>query len=528
MANGATETPVREATAYWQRLFRPDTGIFLVLWLILMVGGRQRLLRDPGCFWHTHLGLLVLDNGQLIHGDPFSFTAGPTPAGQAWIPHQWLGESLMGVAHKLGEWDALLLLTVTILAGLYTFVAHRLICSGLHWSLAGSVMILAFAAGSSHFHARPHLSTMVFFAVTFAWLADFEAGRKSLRSLVWLVPMYALWSNLHGGMLGGLVTMGLALAGWTAAKVIGWESPLRCWRQAFMFGLLIAACGSTAFINPYGWRLPAEWLNIMGQTHLTQIIVEHAPLNPTQGDGIMVLTLAAVYLVVLVAACTRQRPRITWLLPLVWLYLACTRIRHASLFGIAAGLAVAEIFPETAWAGAIARSGSDLFDAGRGKAARSPGLAPFLLPGILVASVLGLQMAGVNTPVVGAGWAMPDPESCPLELTERLGQQPDGTRIFNELNFGGYLICFAPKVRVFSDDRCELYGEEFLLTYDAAQRDPQRIPSYLAQFDFDLALTRNGSYFDQYFRDPKHGWVLVGQPTETATLFERSSAAALR
>jgi hypothetical protein len=504
-----------------QRLARPEAGIFLVLWLLLMIGGRDRLFRDPGTYWHTRLGLKMLDSHQLIYGDPFSFTAGSDARGQNWIPHQWLGECLMGLLYQAGGWDLLHLATATILAALYTWIAHRLIVAGLHWSLAIALMILSFAAGSSHFHVRPHLSTMVFFGMTFAWLADFEAGRKSLRQLAWLVPIYVLWTNLHGGMLGGLFTIALSIAGWVVFRGIGWETPIGTWRVLRDLVLLFVACGLTAFVNPYGLALPGEWLNIMGQTGLGKVIIEHQPLDLTEPVGMMVAVVAVVYIVLLGAACTRRRPRVTWLLPLVWLALAVSRVRHASLFGIAAGLAIAEIFPETPWAESIAKSGSDLFDAARGRAARSPGLLAFLLPIALVLAAAGMKAENVVVPILGSGWAGYNADTCPLGMEKHTANRPDGTPIFNELNFGGYLIFFAPNLRIFVDDRAELYGEDFLLEYSRAEVDPHRTNDFLNRYSFDLALTRTGSGYDHFFRRPNSGWTAI-ETTEAATLYQRT------
>lgn len=505
---------------YGKRLLRPESAIFLVLWLLLMAGGKDRLFRDPGTFWHTRLGLMMLDSGTLVHGDPFSFTAGHDERGRHWIPHQWLGECLMGALYRAGGWDLLQLATVTILAGLYTWIAHRLIVAGLHWSLAIAVMVLVLACGASHFHVRPHLSTMVFFGITFAWLADFEAGRLPMRRLFWLIPIYIVWSNIHGGMLGGLFTIGLALAGWTLFRLIGWDTPLRTPKSFIGLTLLLFACALTALVNPYGLALPGEWQNIMGQKHLTELIVEHRPLDIREPDGMMVVLLSTAYLLVLALACWRRRPRVTWLLPVVWLALAISRVRHASLFGIAAGLAIAEIFPETSWAEAITRIGSDLFDAARGKAARTVGFLPFLLPILVVGAAAVLKMERIATPILGSGWATPNRDVAPLGIDPALVDRPEGTPVFNELNFGGYLIFYAPNVRVFVDDRCELYGENFLLEYAAAEADHEKTQQFLERFRFDLALTRTGSGYDAYFQRPESGWRAIAT-TDTATLYER-------
>src|SRR5712692_5302571 len=264
-----------------KRFLPPETGIFLGIWLVLMCVGRSQLLRDPGTFWHTRVGERILTSRQLVYEDPFSCTF----RGEPWIPHQWLGECLMAVVHAVDGLDSLLLATVTVLAALYNWVAHRLMRAGLHWSLAVAVVVLTMAASSSHFHIRPHLLTIVLLGWTLACLCDFEAGRIDLRRLFWLVPLYVLWTNIHGGMLGGLVTMGLALGGWIFCWLIGKETPIVHLRQVLLFSALILACVLTAFVNPYGWRLPAVWFSIMRSPQLSDVIQEHARLDPLKPDG---------------------------------------------------------------------------------------------------------------------------------------------------------------------------------------------------------------------------------------------------
>ena len=141
------------AKKYW----RAETGIFLGIWLVLMVGGRTRLFRDPGTLWHTVVGRRILSSGELIYTDPFSFTR----PGESWISRQWLSECAMALLDRLGGLDSLLLATVTLLAGFYTWVAHRLLRAGLHWLLAAFLTALVIAASSFHFHPRPHLATLV-------------------------------------------------------------------------------------------------------------------------------------------------------------------------------------------------------------------------------------------------------------------------------------------------------------------------------------------------------------------------------
>lgn len=511
-----------------KRWWRAETGFFLGIWLFLMIGGRSQLFRDPGTFWHTVVGRRILSSRQFMETDSFSFTY----AGRPWIPHQWLGEYLMAVLDEFAGLDALLLATATVLAGLYAWLAHRLMRNGLHWMPTAFLVMLTVAASANHLHVRPHIGTIVGLGLTFGFLCDFESGRIGLGRLGWLIPLFLVWSNVHGGALGGLATMGLAVAGWCGYRLFGVESPIVRGRQVVLLALLIAACGLTALVNPYGARLPRVWLEIMESPLLPRIIQEHTPLDPRSPDGWMVITLGLIYLSA-VASLRSRWPRVTWLLPMAWLYETITRVRHAPLFGIAAGLALAEMLPYTRWADWLARPGRDWFQ--RSADGRLPerglGWRPAVLPLTVVLAAVVFQAAGIHAPILGRGWVQLDPRHWPVELLPELRraerEHPEGARIFNDYLFGGFLIYYTPGLKVFIDDRCELYGDEWLLRFsEAMQRDPGRIDEWLGLYDFHYALVASGSPFDRHL-EKTPGWVPVKR-TDTASLYERFGVEAAR
>jgi hypothetical protein len=508
----------RALHAYW----RPETGIFLAIWLVLMVGGRTRLFRDPGTFWHTVVGERILTTGEFLDHDPFSYTFGGTP----WTPYEWLAECGMAFLHRIDGFDTLLLASVTLIAALFTWVAHRMLRAGLHWSLTAVCMILLLAASASHLHVRPHLATIAFLGFTFAWLVDFEAGRISIRRLCWLIPLFIVWTNTHGGMLGGLGTIGLAVIGWALWRIVGMPSPLPDGRSFLKAAALFIACSLTAFLNPYGAELPRTWYTIMHAPLLPELIQEHAPLNPARPDGIMVLVFGAVYIFVLLGARPKEW-RVTWLLPIVWLVLAFTRVRHAPLFAITAGSALADLLPHTRWALWLARPGSDLFQFPTGTETRRSDWRPALLPAVLVLSSLALQMSRAQIPIVGHDWAQLDSEFWPVELVPDLRREAEahpGAPIFNEYALGGFLIYYAPDMRVYVDDRCEVYGDQWLNAYVRASAGDSA--AYLQECQrrygpFDLALTQPGSGFDRFFKDSPD-WSVVGR-SRAATLYQRGA-----
>jgi hypothetical protein len=109
------------------------------------------------------------------------------------------------------------------------------------------------------------------------------------------------------------------------------------------------------------------------------------------------------------------------------------------------------------------------------------------------------------------------------ELRKAECREPAGTPIFNEMLFGGFLIYHTPGLRVFIDDRCELYGDDDLMAYALALRDdPSQVSRWAERYGFNLALTRAGSKFDTYLRGA--GLTILGE-TKTATLFRREAHA---
>jgi hypothetical protein len=504
-----------------RRFWRAETGLFLGLWLFFMVGGRSQMFRDPGTFWHTMTGRRILASGRVIDTDPFSFTF----VGKPWVAYEWLGECFMAVLDGFGGLDTLLLATATILACLYTWLAHRLLRSGLHWFPCTFLVMLTVAASANHLHVRPHIGTIVFLGLTYGLLCDFESGRIGPARLFWLVPLFVVWSNVHGGALGGMATLGLAVAGWCGAGLAGLDSPIERFRQALLLVVLTVACGATALVNPYGVGLPRTWLEIMRSPVIARIIDEHAPLDVRRPEGWMVLFLGLVYLVA-VSSIRPWKPRVTWLLPMLWFCATLSRVRHAPLFSITAGLALAEMLPHTRVASWLARPGRDWFwfPSGDRQPERTLGVRAAGLPLAVVLTAVLFQGAGVRAPILGRGWVRLDPEHWPVDLLPELRQaerdHSQGARVFNDFLFGGFLIYYTPGLKVFIDDRCELYGDLWLTQFsEAMKHDPGRIEAWNRDYDFQYAIVHTRSDFDRYFeRSPD--WSAV-KKTDAATLYRR-------
>ncbi len=502
------------------RWLGPGALAFLAIWIVLLAGGRSGMLRDPGTFWHTRTGELILKDG-FIRTDPYTFTFG----GTWWVPYQWLGEVAMALAYRLGGFDVQLLGAVALLSAVFAWLSVRLLRTGLHPIVVGSIVALGLAAGGSHFHVRPHLFTLTSLAITVALLADCELGRRRIGVLIALVPLFVVWTNVHGGLLGGLATLYLTVAGWLAFRLVGMHSPLDSRRKIALVCSVSIACGLSMLVNPYGTDMVKTWRIIMDEPLLKEIIVEHRPLDPSQAYAWPIFGLAAAYAFVL-AGVNWRALHVTWLLPLVWLFLTIDRCRHASLFVVTALIAIAAMWPSTRWATWLAKNRPDFYQPAEQKGSH-PLWSQLWLPTLVVSISLALILGGVRLPVVGAGWAQHDPKHWPVEvLDEMRANEPlpgEPNKLFTDYLGGGFAIHHVPGYKVFVDDRCELFGGKWLMEFvESSQTDTpaamERWQSVYGKFDF--ALTDAGTHFDDYFRT-SFEWTCLKR-TQTAAFYKRN------
>jgi hypothetical protein len=510
-----------------KRLFRPETAFFLLTWLGLMVAFRDRGFYDPGSLWHVKVGEIILDRG-MPQTDPFSYTF----EGRRWVPQQWGAEVLMALAHRAGGLDAMLLGFSAGLAFLYTLVFRRCVRGGMGPILAGVVVGGVLAVGAFHYFVRPHMFTIGFLAWTMMCAIDYERGRCTEWRLAGLIPLYVLWVNLHGGVLGGTMTLGLAVAGWGSLFLAGrWQrsevrsqkseeessagltsdlcplisgrlcTPVKNWRTLGLLVGIVAACALAPFVNPHGLEMIRIWQRIVASKVLPQVVNEHMPLDPASPLGLTVIALGAFY-VVLLAGTLPRIPRVSWLIPLVWFALSFKGIRQGPLFAICAAVAIADLWKHTLWHRLLVKhgDGSTAWDADSpAEAARRahPLRGALAVPALLVAFAFVLDVRKVEAPVVGSGWARLDPDFIPSDMTKEVtdyaASVPPGTPIFNDANLGGYLIYHAPRLKVFMDDRCELYGDDWIKNYsDAMGGAPERLgpvfESWAAEYQFRRAL----------------------------------------
>src|SRR5207253_8753245 len=96
---------------------------------------------------------------------------------------------------------------------------------------------------------RPHLFTFAIFSIVMATLAtEIYQGHARLWPLI---PLFALWANLHGGFMVGLGALGIS------AFVVGLRELWAGHRvsRSLRLGGITAGCALATLLNPFGAKL---------------------------------------------------------------------------------------------------------------------------------------------------------------------------------------------------------------------------------------------------------------------------------
>ncbi len=163
---------------------------------VLLAG--NRLLIDPDTMWQITVGQWIIDHRAVPETDVYSFTM----RGQPWISTQWLAQVLYAKAYAIAGWSGPVVLAAGAIAATFALLA-RFLNRRLSESTTLVFVAAALALTVPHLLARPHVLAM---PVMVVWVGGLiaAADRRGAPSF-WLLPLMALWANLHGGFVFGLV-----------------------------------------------------------------------------------------------------------------------------------------------------------------------------------------------------------------------------------------------------------------------------------------------------------------------------------
>lgn len=415
---------------------RAQAALLLLAPMLLLIVVRFFVApTDPDYWWHVRTGQYIVETGSLPRVDIYAYTVSEQP----WVTHEWLTEVLFYlVQHQFGYvGNVVLFATVSAVTALAVYATCRL--RGLGEPAAAILMLWAAGIGMGSSNVRPQIITTLLLAICALLLTRYLRGHT--RALWAFPPIMALWVNLHGGYVIGLVLLGLTVVGEVIALAMG--------RRAAPLGPLVVIAGLSAaatLLNPHGIEALLYPFSYAGsQNPSMQYIAEWQSANFHQTS---VLVFAASLLLAIVLGVWRRPLGPTEVLWLVMMALMALRsVRHIALYGVVATPLLA------------ARLQAELPTLRTSLANwRRPLLLAVMWP---LVGVLLVRLA-----VTGGGWEHaqvgrePNATTYPAGAVEYLRTHDLPGNLFNSYAWGGYLIYqLYPQRPVFIDGRMDIYGD---------------------------------------------------------------------
>jgi hypothetical protein len=433
----------------------------IIFCLVFAVAARTPL--DTDMWWHLRAGEHTWQTGRPVTIDIFSYTR----QGESWINHSWLSQLGMYIIYRLGGFLALgtfvALLAVISMALVYAQMEG-------HPLMRGFVLILASAVAAKVWSPRPQMFSLVLFGVV-AYLLYLVKWRS--RNRLWaLVPIFLLWSNLHGGYVLGLMLIGAVITGEAINHVLGLQaSHVLPWKgigRLVLWGML---SGLVVVINPNGlamWAIPFQTINV---GILRKFIFEWA--SPDFHQLTMQPFLWLLFLTLISAGLSRRRLDGSDAVSVAgFAYLALLAQRNLGPFAMVAAPVLSRHLVSIAheW---VEWAKSTLSRYPVGQAILNQNMEvnpnPANLKRIINASIVILLASVAITRLYVV--------TSPDKVREReLAQYPVGSikwieanqpkrQLFNSYNWGGYLLWQLRDYPVFVDGRTDLYNDEILEDY---------------------------------------------------------------
>ena len=469
--------------------------VSLLVWLIgyTASGGPAGLLQDAGTGVHIRTGSLILHRHAVPRWDVFSFTHD----GQPWFAWEWLSDVIFSWLWQWAGLKGIVLLSAILITAAFGIVVRQMIRRGASALTALFLVHVGIAVSSVHFLARPHLFTLFLIALSL-YLIELDRATPSRRILL-LIPLAALWANLHGGFMALPVSLLSFAAGDAIAFLFGRTEALA---RAKRYALLAVGCLVASGLNPYGFAEHVHLIRYMNAEWIRRLVLE---FQPPQFEGVPGLYAELLVLAsgVLVFRLLARAEFGSALLVGFWLNAAMHSVRHLPVLAIVAlPLAAPEVQQAWNWCVARARRGSALAVLDSIGNDHSRGLARLSIwPALAIAAIAFTSM--LPFPV-----DFPEPRY-PVSLVTKNADLLAISQVFSTDAVGDYLIYrLSPRVRVFVDGRSDMYGQKLIDEYLTVLNGGRGWDTILARSGTNAALVPANCALASLLRG-RAGWVTL-------------------
>ena len=401
---------------------------------------------DNDTWWHLRAGNETWDTGRIPLKDAFSYTRSGAP----WVNAFWLSDLGLYGLWNIGGFFAITvataLLAVAVMAILYAQMEGPV-------SLRGILLLIATAGATANWTPRPQLLSFLLLAIL-----DYFLHRHIhiKRQPLWLLTvMFALWGNLHGGFIWGILLLLAVIVGETANNLFDNQPGLN-WKEIRTLTLWSILAVLAVSFNPNGpalLRLPFQ------QVDVSLSIQEWLSPDFHRFYAHPLLWLFFLWIIGL-SQSKNNTSYIDLLKGLGFAYLFFFAQRNLGPFAVIIAPLAARALTQGFGQNPIFTTNiADVFSS------RSTSPIPKQTTTFINIIIIGLLGA--------LAWFRAYSVSLPVQIDSKTparavqwvrDNQPRGP-MFNSYNWGGYLTWSLREYPVFIDGRADLYGKEIIVEW---------------------------------------------------------------
>jgi hypothetical protein len=384
---------------------------------------------DPDIWWHLAAGRWMFDHRTVPSVDPF-MTGGVS---REWLNYSWLIDVLLWLGYRVAELAAPVSYSMCM-AGLLL-----LVCAALVRRDGSRIVRRSFAAAvgflsiSTQLGPRTYLFSALFTGLTLLFVRGYLRGAGPRRGY-WLIPMFALWANVHIEFIYGFFFLGLATFDRWLKRLDPDTRADRSWKP---LALLTALSLAATAMNPFGVHLHAMILRMIGPYTANDLVSEMQANSFRSPIDYLVLPLfgSAVFTL----AQRRARDVYSWGSLVVSAYMGFHSQRITWLLSFVA----LDILGDHA-----------LFSGGKG-ASEAPRLFRLSLP-----AVVGVTIVVVTAALVQARERLAPRALLPYAAASFARDRGLRGPLYNDWNWGGFFRFELPEVPGNIDGRGPIFGPE--------------------------------------------------------------------
>lgn len=413
--------------------------LFFAIFFAALILGQRMLNMDGDLPRHLLTGRYIIETKNIPTVELFAYPY----EGRPYVSHEWLADVIFYLIQRFLGLAGLVILSAALLASTFTCL-YSYISSRLDIRLPVLALFLWGAAVTSlNWVTRPHLISMFLLAIWLIWTDRLARGEK--------IPLWAffvtmvIWSNLHGEFIAGMLVILAYTVGWTMEFLFNRantdpQTGARLW-QTFL------AAAVASLLNPGTYHPYVTIVGFVNNPYLMSRMTESNPPDFSRPEFLILLGMLAVSIILLAIHPNRLKTGQAFLLA-GFSAMSLLAARNIHLYGVVAPFVLAETVHGLTIPKGVRTIESILRNIeGQAKSALWPIVTVILFGGL----ILGTQARSIYSF---------DPSFFPTGAVDWLEEHPQEGRMFNDLNWGGYIAFHLwPEQKVFADSMADVTGE---------------------------------------------------------------------